>query len=47
MEKEVCVRCGKPTPYDRSTPITMRRWYVEGAGQKWTMEEERKDEMGD
>ena len=36
MEKETCVRCNKPTAYDISTPITMRRWYVEGAGQKWT-----------
>lgn len=33
MEKELSLRCGKPTPYDISTPITMRRWYVEGAGQ--------------
>lgn len=33
MEKELCVRCGKETAYDPSTPIEMRRWYVEGAGQ--------------
>jgi len=45
MEKELCVRCGKPTPYDISTPITMRRWYVEGAGQMWTREEERKADI--
>ena len=30
---ELCARCGKPTPYDKSTPIEMRCWYVEGAGQ--------------
>lgn len=33
MEKELSLRCGKETPYDISTPITLRRWYVEGAGQ--------------
>lgn len=33
MEKETCVRCGKETEYDISTPIEVRRWYVEGAGQ--------------
>ena len=33
MEKELCVRCGKETAYDQSTPIEMRRWYVEGSGQ--------------
>ena len=33
MEKELCIRCGKPTPYDLSTPITVRRYFVEGAGQ--------------
>lgn len=32
-EKEFCIRCGKPTPYDQSTPITVRRYFVEGAGQ--------------
>lgn len=33
MEKELCVRCGKEAPYDISTPITVRQWYIEGAGQ--------------
>lgn len=33
MEKELCIRCGKPTPYDINTPITVRRYFVEGAGQ--------------
>lgn len=33
MEKEICVRCGKQTPYDQSTPVTVRRYFVEGAGQ--------------
>lgn len=31
--KEKCVRCGKETAYDQSTPVDMRRWYVEGSGQ--------------
>ena len=30
---DLCVRCGKPTAYDPSTPITLRRYFVEGAGQ--------------
>ena len=33
MDKEFCIRCGKPTPYDINTPITLRRYYVEGSGQ--------------
>ena len=33
MEKEKCVRCGKETLYDQSTPVTVRRYFVEGAGQ--------------
>lgn len=33
MEKELCIRCGIPTPYDINTPITVRRYFVEGAGQ--------------
>jgi len=49
---ELSLRCGKPTPYDISTPITMRRWYIEGAGQLcaecwnklWPTKEESKDE---
>lgn len=31
--KELCIRCNKPTPYDIRTPITFRRYYVEGSGQ--------------
>ena len=31
--RELCIRCGKPTPYDQSTPITVRRYFVEGARQ--------------
>ena len=31
--KELCIRCGKPTPYDTNTPITLRRYYIEGSGQ--------------
>ncbi len=30
---ELCIRCNKPTPYDQSTPITLRRYYIEGSGQ--------------
>ena len=33
MDKELCVRCNQPTPYDQSTPITLRLYYVEGSGQ--------------
>ena len=33
MEKELCIRCGKPTPYNPNTPITLRRYFVEGSGQ--------------
>jgi len=33
MEKEKCIRCGKPTPYDINTPITVRRYFIEGSGQ--------------
>ena len=32
-QKELCIRCGKPTPYDINTPITLRRYFVEGSGQ--------------
>ena len=32
-QKELCVRCNKPTPYHPNTPITLRRYYVEGSGQ--------------
>ena len=30
---ELCIRCNKPTPYHTNTPITLRRYYVEGSGQ--------------
>lgn len=33
MNKELCIRCNKPTPYHPNTPITLRRYYVEGSGQ--------------
>lgn len=32
-EKDVCVICGKETPYLRSTHIDLREGYVEGGGQ--------------
>ena len=31
--KERCIRYGKETTYDTNTPITLRRYYVEGSGQ--------------
>lgn len=31
--KERCIRCGRETEYDVSSPVTVRRWYVEGSGQ--------------
>ena len=31
--KELCVRCGKETEYDINTPVTVRRYYIEGSGQ--------------
>ncbi len=31
--KDFCVRCGKETEYDQNTPIMLRRYFVEGAGQ--------------
>ena len=31
--KERCVRCGKETEYEISSPVEIRRWYVEGSGQ--------------
>lgn len=33
VEKELCIRCGKPTPYHPNTPITLRCYFVEGSGQ--------------
>lgn len=32
-KKDVCVLCGKETPYDRKTHIDLRTYYVEGCGQ--------------
>ena len=32
-QKELCIRCNKPTPYHPDTPIMLRRYYVEGSGQ--------------
>lgn len=31
--KELCIRCGKPTPYDIHTPVTTRLYYIDGSGQ--------------
>lgn len=31
--KELCVRCGKETEYLISTPIEVRKYFIEGAGQ--------------
>lgn len=31
--KDPCIRCGSETEYEVSTPVTVRRYYVEGAGQ--------------
>ena len=33
LNKELCIRCNKPTPYHPNTPITLRRYYIEGSGQ--------------
>ena len=30
---ENCIRCGRPTPYNQSTPVDIRKWYVDGSGQ--------------
>ena len=30
---EKCIRCGKPTSYHPYTPITLRRYFIEGSGQ--------------
>lgn len=32
-QKELCIRCGKPTLYHPNTPITLRRYFVEGSWQ--------------
>ena len=31
--REQCIRCGVETEYNDSTPVRVRRWYVEGSGQ--------------
>lgn len=31
--KERCIRCGRETEYEVSTPVTVRRYYVECSGQ--------------
>ena len=31
--KDLCVRCEAETEYDVNTPITVRHYYIEGAGQ--------------
>lgn len=31
--KELCVRCGKETEHDINTPVTVRRYFIEGSGQ--------------
>lgn len=31
--RDFCIRGNKPTPYNQSTPITVRRYFVEGSGQ--------------
>lgn len=33
MAKEKCVNCGKDTPYDKTTNINLRQFYVEAVGQ--------------
>ena len=30
---ELCISCGKPTPYKKSDNIELRACYIEGAGQ--------------
>ncbi|NLL34308.1 MAG: hypothetical protein GX257_03230 [Clostridiales bacterium] len=31
--KEICIRCGKPTPYDINYPVDQRKYYIDGSGQ--------------
>lgn len=31
--KEKCIRCGRETEYEASTPVTARRYYIEGSVQ--------------
>ena len=33
MKKENCVMCGKETPYDVTTSVPLRNYYIEGSGQ--------------
>jgi hypothetical protein len=33
MKKEICVMCGKETPYDVTTIVHLRNYYIEGSGQ--------------
>jgi hypothetical protein len=33
MDKEICVSCGKVTPYEIDTHIDQRHGYIEGLGQ--------------
>ncbi len=35
--KDLCVKCGKLTPYDHDTPLVYRVGYVGGSGQ-WCIE---------
>ena len=32
-EQDLCILCGEETGYARSTPVDMRKHYVDGAGQ--------------
>ena len=46
--KELCIRCGKETEYDVSTPVDMRQFYAEGSGQLckecwWELYEQQHD----
>ncbi len=31
--KETCIRCGRETKYEVSSPVAVRRSYIEGSGQ--------------
>lgn len=50
--KERCVRCKQETEYDVKTPITVRLYFIEGAGQLceecwlklWPIHKEEKDD---
>lgn len=33
MEKDKCVLCGSETPYDKTTHIDFRQYYIECLGQ--------------